>query len=622
MYNKNFSNTVKTKVIIFSMIFFVVITIGGSAAFSISMRQMAMETSDKELRRIIENKRILAENRLNKEIGLLVTLSESPLIRRFFMDVNNPELRALAIEEIVEYERAFPDHIVSWGTDEGFYVGSTFQVSYDPENPYHQWYPATRDQKESFNLAIDYDYISTYKVNLFINAPVREYGKAKGRGTGVVTTQINLNDFLNFLYTDSDSEKAEVFLFTKEGVITGASDPNIVVRSMHAVAGAKDGAITVDKTSVTEFLGKTGELVMNETKSLDAGATRMFTYKDKQYAVSKIDLLNWYILVAIPAGASLALQNSVISVFASIIFIILVIFIIFNIFIFSLLNPLIKMDGTLQTILSSIPNPFLVVDDQSKITYISKALAQMTLKQNAEVCTGRRIFEIFGNRDLKTLFDDTFQKPGFSESTNEVVMNGRRMFFKVISDDLTGDIRGKFVHLTDITVAMLSGLMDPLTGLANRRNFDRRLEEEWQRATRDKLPLSLMMIDVDYFKFYNDTYGHPQGDVVLKTIADIFAGAAKRRTDMPARWGGEEFGILMANTDLNGALQIAELIRSQVEKAQIPLIHGEGMTSVTISVGVACVIPSQRDDVKNFISQADQYLYMAKHRGRNQVCSG
>jgi diguanylate cyclase (GGDEF)-like protein len=166
------------------------------------------------------------------------------------------------------------------------------------------------------------------------------------------------------------------------------------------------------------------------------------------------------------------------------------------------------------------------------------------------------------------------------------------------------------------------GLIDGLTNIPNRRSFDDRIEMEWRRAIREKMPLSFLMMDVDNFKSYNDTYGHPQGDILLQTISKIFTAAAMRPADLAARLGGEEFGVLLPDTDLESALVIAEKIRSNVETVRISTANGEIMTNITISIGVVSLIPTEQATIRSFIAQADRNLYAAKNMGRNRIYSG
>ncbi|MDR0326615.1 MAG: diguanylate cyclase [Oscillospiraceae bacterium] len=168
------------------------------------------------------------------------------------------------------------------------------------------------------------------------------------------------------------------------------------------------------------------------------------------------------------------------------------------------------------------------------------------------------------------------------------------------------------------TIERLSRL-DQLTGIPNRRSLDQQMVVDWGLSIREQLPLALLMMDVDKFKVYNDTYGHLQGDVVLQMVARTFAQALKRSGDFAARYGGEEFCVLLPNTDIEGALLIAEQIRKDVEDLIIPCSDGS-TTKVTISIGAHSLIPTKEDSIPGLIEKADQALYAAKESGRNRVC--
>jgi diguanylate cyclase (GGDEF)-like protein len=167
------------------------------------------------------------------------------------------------------------------------------------------------------------------------------------------------------------------------------------------------------------------------------------------------------------------------------------------------------------------------------------------------------------------------------------------------------------------TIDYLSKI-DQLTEIPNRRSFDERINTEWNRAMRDHIPISILMIDVDKFKNYNDTYGHQQGDVVLQTVAKVITKTLMRPTDFAARWGGEEFTVLLSNTALCGALTIAENIRENIENTVIPSTDTAN-TKVTVSIGVNSLTPMQNIPIDLFISAADEALYTAKKTGRNKV---
>ena len=163
------------------------------------------------------------------------------------------------------------------------------------------------------------------------------------------------------------------------------------------------------------------------------------------------------------------------------------------------------------------------------------------------------------------------------------------------------------------------GLIDGLTNIPNRRCFDDRLYIEWRRSLREQRPLTFMMLDMDNFKTYNDTYGHPQGDLLLRAAANIFVTTIQRATDFAARLGGEEFGVLLPDTDLYGAQRIAEKMRLAVETANVLTTEGSA-TTATVSIGIVSLIPSQDMTIEAFVALADSNLYIAKKKGRNQVC--
>jgi diguanylate cyclase (GGDEF)-like protein len=164
------------------------------------------------------------------------------------------------------------------------------------------------------------------------------------------------------------------------------------------------------------------------------------------------------------------------------------------------------------------------------------------------------------------------------------------------------------------------GLVDPLTDIPNRRCFDDRIGIEWRRAAREGKPIAFLMMDVDKFKDYNDTWGHPQGDALLKAMSRIFTLTARRPGDLAARIGGEEFGVLLPDTELDAALRIAEEIRGRVEALRVPTADGKTETRTTISLGVVSLVPSQDMLIADFVSVADRRLYAAKDSGRNRVC--
>jgi len=160
--------------------------------------------------------------------------------------------------------------------------------------------------------------------------------------------------------------------------------------------------------------------------------------------------------------------------------------------------------------------------------------------------------------------------------------------------------------------------VDGLTGIANRRQFDEALLREWRRCLREREPLSLLMVDVDYFKQYNDGYGHQAGDECLKTVAATLRGKLRRPADIVARYGGEEFAAVLPDTAQEGAVRVAESMNSAIQQLGIPH-EGSVFGSLTVSVGVATLVPLQVEGLPRLLGAADWALYEAKREGRNCV---
>jgi diguanylate cyclase (GGDEF)-like protein len=168
-------------------------------------------------------------------------------------------------------------------------------------------------------------------------------------------------------------------------------------------------------------------------------------------------------------------------------------------------------------------------------------------------------------------------------------------------------------------------VQDPLTGIANRRHFNTIFEKEFKRALRNSKPISIIMCDIDYFKLFNDNYGHQQGDSCIQRVAKSLAKIAKRPNDLVARYGGEEFVILLPETDLEGAEFVANLLLKRVSNEHIEHKYSLVADHVTMSIGAYSVLPDRADDfdkaMENLLKVADNNLYLAKQRGRNQVAA-
>ncbi|MES2739957.1 MAG: sensor domain-containing diguanylate cyclase [Pseudomonadota bacterium] len=215
----------------------------------------------------------------------------------------------------------------------------------------------------------------------------------------------------------------------------------------------------------------------------------------------------------------------------------------------------------------------------------------------------------------------------YAENWCDMPRMGRRRYLAVDASPILGNEGGIVAvvetlrDMTDEKNTQLAleqlATRDGLTGLANRRCFDDTLQAEWQRAARHRQALSLLMVDVDYFKAYNDAHGHLGGDRCLQRIAHALA-SEMRANDLVARYGGEEFAVILPNQSLKGASIVAERIRERVEQLQLPK-QKDGHQTVTVSIGAATALPDDQTQAHQLLAIADAALYRAKHMGRNRI---
>ena len=282
-----------------------------------------------------------------------------------------------------------------------------------------------------------------------------------------------------------------------------------------------------------------------------------------------------------------------------------------------------------------------VVDKQFRVTRINETLLHLLGKTTDEII-GKKCYEVFSGTICQT-----------AECPMERLKNGAKRVecdigrteenyaekpfiltaspFRDFGDEFMGIVEAfkditerkaieQALHQANNELERLATI-DGLTLVANRRFFNERFKEEWRRLAREGFPLSVIMSDVDFFKLYNDRYGHLLGDDCLRAVAGAIRKNATRPADLVARYGGEEFVILLPNTPSRGALRVAELMRKEVEGLRIP--HGPSPINdyVTLSLGIATVVPDADSDPTGLIEAADNALYEAKEQGRNRSCS-
>ncbi len=297
------------------------------------------------------------------------------------------------------------------------------------------------------------------------------------------------------------------------------------------------------------------------------------------------------------------------------------------------LKELVQQENMLNNLLNSIPDAIYFKDLKSRFIKISKYLSNKHGLTDPEQALGQTDFDVFSHEHAQQAYNDEQRviKTGQIAEIEEVETwhDGRRTWastHKAPLYDAEGKIIGTMGISRDITrrkqmEAELHRLahIDGLTGISNRRVFDETLEREWHRAKRGHSPISLIMIDIDDFKAYNDHYGHLAGDDCLKQVAGILKARLGRPGDLLARYGGEEFVAILTNTDPIGAAIAAEDIRNQIERLNIPHKTSRVRDHITISLGIAGSIPSGYLSPEKMLLAADNALYTAKQKGRNQI---
>jgi len=287
----------------------------------------------------------------------------------------------------------------------------------------------------------------------------------------------------------------------------------------------------------------------------------------------------------------------------------------------------------LQMIVDGMDEGLMLVDSAGRVAYANPACERFLakVKEQLEGALLADLLEPPAAHDYADYFADPSDPDAATRcrGTREVLLrqsDGTLRAMDLGLSSMAGDESLYVALLHDIThhkksetALQRAALVDPLTRIANRRHFDAFMDKEWQRAIRSSQPLSLIVLDVDHFKGYNDSLGHAAGDACLQAIAEALQSHAMRPTDLAARYGGEEFVVLLADTACNAAARLGEAIRAHIERLAIPNPRAETSELVTVSVGVACIVPTLFDDVRSFFIAADRAMYEAKARGRNQV---
>lgn len=297
-----------------------------------------------------------------------------------------------------------------------------------------------------------------------------------------------------------------------------------------------------------------------------------------------------------------------------------------------------KSEKRFQRIVETSIEGILIFDENYCITFANKNMAQI-LGYTVEEMYGKPIVSFFSPENLDVYYHQEALRKTGTDSVYECALlrrDGKIKWFlvsaKALIDD-NGKFEGSFAMLTDISDRKEMEILleesnrrleelsntDGLTGIANRRKFDEVLELEYNRLSRSKLKLSIILLDIDFFKEYNDYYGHVMGDECLRQIGQILSNSINKEVDLAARYGGEEFACILPDTELKDAVKVVEKIQVSIKNLKIEHLKSPVNSFVTSSFGVITVQHSPQSSPRDIIEMVDQYMYKAKNSGRNKI---
>ena len=414
------------------------------------------------------------------------------------------------------------------------------------------------------------------KEDFFISAiqPIRD---RQGKLLGVSSADFTLAEFQNFLNQIKLSENGQIFALEQSGLLVASTSGE---PPFQEVPGKKEAQRVSVLNSQTPLIRTTAQYLSKSFQGFDKIKQRQqlqFTENGQRYFVQVVPFvgkngLKWSIAIAVPESDFMAQINANNRTTILLCLAALTIATILGIFTSRwITRPIFRLQQASEAIATGELDRTIEIDGINELKRLARAFNEMAAQ-------------------LKTSFTELEDR--VAERTEALQQANQKLLELAISDELTQ--------------------------IPNRRHFDECLNKEWQRHLREQKFLALILIDIDYFKLYNDNYGHLCGDKCLFRVAQAINNLPKRSSDCVARYGGEEFVAILPNTPAEGAFIVAELLRKAVLSLAIPHAKSEVSSYVTLSLGVAALIPTPDNQPENLIARADEALYQAKKLGRNQ----
>jgi diguanylate cyclase (GGDEF)-like protein len=537
----------------------------------------------------------------------------------------NPKIDRYLLDQM----RLYPNLAwISLGTEKGSNVGIwrpgedlPLQIAMaNPENQYFGTYYATNDQGRTEKLKVEkpafkvknrpwYQQAVAAKKPIWTNiypgftpgtiflAGSQPLYDPQGKLVGVIGTDISLTNIQDFLSHNRVSPGSETFVVERSGLLVASSGKE---PTFDVPANQEPARLTMLQ-SKTPLIKATAEVLKGRSVALSQLQNQRFQFsRDRQNYLVQVrpfklkDGLDWLIVVVVPEADVMARIQSGTS----------------NTFLLCL-SALVAV-----SLLNILISRWLI----KPITAISRASQNITQGDFSRRLIEPRIQELAVLSNSFNHMSDEIER-----SRLQLEEYSRSLEQKV--SDRTQELQAEIQMRQTVEEALKEAnaalhrmaYIDGLTQIPNRRRFDEVLQQSWRQGFRDRQPISIILCDVDFFKLYNDCYGHQEGDRCLQLVASAISLVVRRPNDLAARYGGEEFVVILPQTPIEGAMEVAQMIQANIRALQIPHSGSDVSDYVTLSLGVSCLVPEDVMKPEILLTKADQSLYMAKEKGRDRI---
>ncbi|MCL2100152.1 MAG: GGDEF domain-containing protein [Fibromonadales bacterium] len=589
-------NSILRLVLLVFCTFFAVILIVLSAIYATAQNKYNRKHYEVALRAATYTKSTQLSDYFKADLTLLQAMSNSPIITAFMANPSDESIQSYYWKEFDSYKKLLSNNRKVFFVNEAeknFYFDTAYAYIVDDKSPDSYWYDSTLNRTNAYNFNVNFN-PDLNATMIWINFPVFNEGKSVGMiglGVDIDSFAEEIEKSLNNVSYIIFNERGELMLHKNREFIKSKSNINSVLPE-----NLVNKFLELSKNNNAEY----NEKEKNEEKH------GLFFKDDAAYMISKLPFMSCYLLVSTKTHFSVGFGKLYFIFTVMVLSILLVFLIVLYHFIKKILSPLFYFNNLTKTVLKEAPVHIAIFDGKGRTALISRYMSDLLSKG-----------------DILKEFRD---KKGFLDVSKEFKMNdGKNNYFRIVKMDIEqeasdGEEQSSIVYLSDVSEQMYLANTDSLTSIANKRYFSERASTEFNNSLRDKKPLAFLMIDIDHFKKFNDTFGHLAGDIVLREIAEILNKMIERRTDLLGRVGGEEFAIMLHDTDLEGAKIVANRICSAIERNDFYLKDFKISIQITVSIGVYSAIPHHTEDFKIFLGEADKKLYEAKSLGRNMVC--